>query len=184
VAAGLGGQIEGIGVLHQEFARAHHAEARADLVAELPLNMEEIERQILIGAHRGAKNLGDHLLIGRAIEHLAVMAVGDAQHFLAIGVIASRLAPQIGGLNGRHQTFDGPGAGLLLADDGVDLVQDPQPERQPGVDAGRLLPDHARPQHQPVRDDFRLFRGLAQNRQKIAGKAHVGSNWAIRERRA
>ncbi len=29
-------EVEGIGVLHQELARAHGAEARTDLVAELP----------------------------------------------------------------------------------------------------------------------------------------------------
>ena len=39
--------VEGVGVLHQEFAAAHDAEARTHLVAEFPLNVVEIERQAL-----------------------------------------------------------------------------------------------------------------------------------------
>ncbi len=37
-------QIEGIGIFHQELACAHHTEARPDFVAELPLDVIEIER--------------------------------------------------------------------------------------------------------------------------------------------
>jgi hypothetical protein len=40
------------------------------------------------------------------------------------------------------------GAVLLLAHDLLDLLQHPQAQRQPGIDAGRLLPDHAGAQHQ------------------------------------
>jgi hypothetical protein len=39
-------EVEGIGVLHQELARAHGAEARAHLVAELPLDVVEVQRQV------------------------------------------------------------------------------------------------------------------------------------------
>jgi hypothetical protein len=41
-----------------------------------------------------------------------------------------------------------PAAVLFLADDLLDLLQHPQAQRQPGIDAGGLLPDHARAQHQ------------------------------------
>ena len=84
-------EIEGIGVLHQEFARAHHAEARPHLVAELPLDVIEIERQILVGAHGGAEDLSDHFLVGRPVQHVAIVPVLDAQHFLAVIVVASRI---------------------------------------------------------------------------------------------
>src|SRR3984885_12863774 len=165
-------EVERIGVLHQELARAHHAEAGPDLVAELPLDMIEIERQILVGAHRGAEDLGDHLLVGGPVQHVAVVPVADAQHLLAVVVVASGFAPEISRLNGRHQDLDRAGAVLLLADDGADLVQDPDAERQPGVAARRLLPDHAGAQHQPMRDDFRLFRRLLQNGEEVTGKTH------------
>jgi hypothetical protein len=36
--------MEGVGIFHDEFAPAHHAEARADLVAELHLDLVEIGR--------------------------------------------------------------------------------------------------------------------------------------------
>ena len=48
-------EVERIGVLHQEFAPAHHAEARPHLVAELPLDVIEVERQVLVGAHMARK---------------------------------------------------------------------------------------------------------------------------------
>jgi hypothetical protein len=44
-------EVEGISVLHQEFARPHGAEARPHLVAELPLELIEIERQVPVGTH-------------------------------------------------------------------------------------------------------------------------------------
>ncbi len=100
------------------------------------------------------------------------MPVLDAQHFLAIGLVAAALAPQIGRLEGGHQQLDGAGAILLLADDGADFLQDAKAERQKGINPGRLLPDHAGAQHQPVRDDLGLFRDFTQNRQEVAGKAH------------
>ena len=175
-------EVERIGVLHQEFARAHHAEARPHLVAELPLDMIEIEWQILVGAHGGAEDLGDHLLVGRPVQHVAVVPVADAQHLLAVVVVASGFAPEISRLDGRHQDLDRPGAVLLLADDGADLVQHADAERQPGVRARRLLPDHASAQHQPMRDDLRLFRRLLENWQEITGKTH-GSRLNGRESR-
>ncbi len=37
-------EVERIGVFHQEFARAHYAETWTYFIAELPLNMIEVER--------------------------------------------------------------------------------------------------------------------------------------------
>ena len=172
-ARALGVEIERIGVLHQELARAHDAEARPHLVAELPLDVVEVERQILVRTHAGAEDLGDHLLVGRTVEHVALVAVADAQHLLAVVVVAAGFAPQLGRLQRRHQQLDRAGAILLLAHDGADLVQHAQAQRQPGVDAGALLADHAGAQHQPVRGDLGLLRRFLQHRQEIAGEAHV-----------
>ena len=164
--------VERVRILHEEFTAAHQAEARAHLVAEFPLDVIEIERQILVRLHVGAEDLGDHFLVGRPVEHVALVAVLDAQHLLAVGVVAPALAPQVGRLDRRHEKLDGAGAVLLLAHDLDDLLQDAEAERQEGIDAGRLLAHHAGAQHQPVRDDLRLFRGLTQDRQEIAGQAH------------
>ena len=167
-------QIEGIGILHQEFARAHCTEARTDLVTELQLDMIEVERQVLVGLHERAEDVRDHFLIGRAVEHRPLLAVLDAQHFLAIGVIAAAFLPEFGGLQRRHQELDGAGAVLLLADDGIHLVQNALTQRQPGIDALGLLLDHARTQHEAVRDDLGFLGVFLEDGQEEAGKAHIG----------
>src|SRR5437660_202222 len=164
--------IEGIGVLHQELAASHDAETRALLVAELPLDMIEIERQAFVGFHVGAENLGDHLLVGGPKQEFALVPIGDAQHFRAVGVVASAFAPEIGKLQRRHQQFQCAGAVLFLAHDLLDLLQDPEAQRQPSVDAGRLLPHHAGAQHQPMRHNLRLFRILLQDRQEKSRQSH------------
>ena len=168
----LDGEIEGIGVLHQELAAAHDAEARPDLVAEFPLDVIEDARQLLVGFHPVAEDRGDQLLIGRAVEHLALVAVADAQHLLAVDLVAAAFLPDLGRLDRGHQELERAGAVLFLAHDLLDLAQHPEPERQPRIDAGARLANHAGPQHQPVRDDFRFLRIVAQERQEIAAETH------------
>jgi hypothetical protein len=102
------------------------------------------------------------------------MAVADAQHLFAVIVIAAAFAPQIGGLNRRHQHFLRAGAVLLLAHDLLDPLQDVEAERQPRINAGRRLADHPGAQHQPMRDDLRFGRVFAQQRQKILRQTHGG----------
>ena len=166
-------EVEGIGVLHQELAAAHDAEPGAELVAELPLDVVEDFRQRPIAPDVVPEDVGDLLLVGRAVEHVAVVAVDDAQHLPPVAVIAPALAPEVGRLDRRHQHFLGAGAALLVAHDGLDLAQDPEAQRQPGIDAGAGLADHARAQHQPVRGDLRLGRVFPRGRDEIAGQAHA-----------
>ena len=49
--------VEGIGILHQELACAHHPEARADLVAELGLHLVEVHRQLLVAGQLAAREV-------------------------------------------------------------------------------------------------------------------------------
>ena len=163
----LDGQVEVVAVLHQELAAAHHPEAGADLVAELPLDVVEGQRQVLVGGDRRAEDVGDQLLVGRAVEHVALVAVLDAQHLGAVVVVAAALAPEIGRLQRRHQERDVAGALLLLVDDLLDAGEHLEAERQPGVDPGRGLADHAGAQHQPVAGDLRFGRGVAQDREEV-----------------
>ncbi len=156
--------VERIGILHQELAAAHQAEARPYLVPEFPLDVVEIERQVLVGAHIGAEDLGDHFLVGRTVQHVALVAVLDAQHLLAIVLVAPALAPQVGRLDCGHQQLDRAGAVLFLADDLLDLAEHPQPQRQEGIDAGCLLPHHSGAQHQAMGNDLGLLGRLAQDR--------------------
>ena len=169
---GLRADVEGIGILHQELAAAHDAEARAHLVAELPLDVIEVARQIAVGPHAVAEDLGDQLLVGRPVEHFPAVPILEAQHLRAVGFVALALMPEVGRLDGGHQHLDGARAVLLLAHDLLDFLEDAEAQRQPRIDAGAGLADHAGAQHQLVRDDLRLFRRLAQNGQEEAGEAH------------
>ena len=167
--------VEGIVVLHQELAAAHHTEARADLVPELPLDMIEVLRQVAVALHAIAEEHRDHLLVGRSVEHLAIVPVLDAQHLGPVGIVAAALAPQVGRLDGRHQHFLGARRILLLAHDALDVAQHAQAERQPGIDAGAGLANEAGAEHQPVRNDLRFRRSLLHRRQKVLAHAHAES---------
>ena len=174
-------EIERIGILHQEFTSTHQPEARAHLITEFPLDVIEVEREVLVRLDVGTEDFRDHLLIGRPIQHVSLVPVLDPQHLLAVGIVATTLAPEVGGLNCRHQNFNRAGAVLLLAHDLANFLQHANAERQEGIDARGLLPHHASAQHQPVRDDFGLFRRLTQNRQEITGQAHgILDPWQIR----
>ena len=166
------GEVEGIGILHQELAAPHHAESWPDLIAELPLDVIEDARQVLVGLHAVAEDRGDQLLVGGPVQHLALVAVGDAQHLLAVDLVTAALLPDLGGLDGGHQQFERAGAVLLLAHDLLDVAQYPKSKRQPGIDAGARLADQAGPEHQPMRDDLRFLGVVAQQRQEIAAEAH------------
>ena len=60
--------VEGVGVLHDELARAKHAGARPRLVALLYLEVVEDQRQVAIGAHQ-LRHVERHGLLVRHREH-------------------------------------------------------------------------------------------------------------------
>ena len=167
-------EVETVGVLHQELAPAHHPEARADLVAELPLDMVERARQLAVALDVPGEDRGDHLLVGRAVEHVAVVAILDPQHFGPVGVIAPRLAPQVGRLQRRHQQLERTGLVLLLAHDLLDLLEHAKTERQPGVNPGGGLADQPGAEHQLVADDLGVGRAVLGSGEESFGKAHRG----------
>ena len=130
--------VERIRVLHHEFARAHHAEARPDLVAELGLDLIEIDRQLLVAPDLLARDVGDHLLVtsgcttkSRSCRSLSRSSSGP--YLLP----AAGLLPQLGGLDHRHHELERARAVHFLAHDALDLAQRAQAERHPRVDARR-----------------------------------------------
>jgi hypothetical protein len=60
--------VERIGVLHDELAAAHQAEAWADFVTELGLDLVQVDRQLLVAAQLVAHQIGDHFFVGRAAQ--------------------------------------------------------------------------------------------------------------------
>ncbi len=147
------GQVEGVGVLHQELAAAHEAEARTDFVAEFGLDLIEVDRQLLVAVKLVACQVGDDLFVGRADTEFAIVAVLQTQQLRAVLLPAAGLLPELGWLNGRHQYFQGACLVHFLANDGLGLSQRTQPHRHPGVEAGRQLANHPGTQHQLVTDD-------------------------------
>ena len=120
-----------------------------------------------------AENIGDQFLIGWPIEHVTPVPVGDPQHFRAIVVITPALAPQIRRLQRRHQHRDMARAHLLFMNDVLQLAQNLETKRQPGINPRRRLLDHPRPQHQPMRGNLRLGRGFLENGQKVTAQTHI-----------
>ena len=157
----LGGG-EAVGVLHDELAAAHEAEARAHLVTELVLDLVERARELLVGAQLVLHEVGEGLLVRGAEGELAAVAVGDAHELGAVGVPAPGLVPELGGREDGHHHLLGADALHLVADDGLDLADRAPRERQVAVEAGGGLADHAGAQQQAVARELGLGRVLLQ----------------------
>ena len=165
-------QVEGVGVLHDEFAAAHQAETGPDFVAEFSLDLVEIEGQLPVGADLPADDVGDHFLVGRPHAELGLLAVLEPQQLLAVIVPAPGFLPQLGRHHRRHEQFDGARARHLFADDVLHLADGAQPEGQVAVDAGGDLADHAGPQHELVTDHLGIGGGFLEGGEQILGVAH------------
>ena len=71
--------VEGVAVLHDELAAAHQPEARADLVAELRLDLEQVDRQLLVALDDLADDVGDDLFVRGAEAEIGALAILEAQ---------------------------------------------------------------------------------------------------------
>ena len=156
--------VKRIRVLHDEFAAAHEAEARADLVAELDLDLIEVLRQLAVGADLTAHEVGHDFLVRRAEAELAVVAVAHAEELRPVALPAPALAPELARNDRRHQDLLGAGAVHLLADDRLHPPDGSQPEREQVINAARHLADHAGADHEAVARDLGVGRVLAQRR--------------------
>ena len=128
--------VEGIAILHQELAAPHHAETRSDLVAELGLDLVQVQGQLAIALDFLTDEIGDHLFMRRSDNKLALMAILEAQQLRTILLAATRFLPQFKGLHCRHQHFEGTGAIHFIAHDRFHLAQGAKPQRRPGIYPG------------------------------------------------
>ena len=146
--------VEAVGILHDEFAPAHQAEARAALVAELGLDLVEVLRQLLVAAQVLTGDVGDHFLAGGLDHEITLVPVRDAQQLGPHLLEAAALLPEFARLHHRHGAFHGAGAVHLLAHDRLHLADHPQAHGHVGVDAGPELLDHAGARHELVAHDL------------------------------
>ena len=94
---GLQRDVETVGVLHEEFAGAEHAEPRPLLVAKLRLHLVERQGHLPIARQAAGNQLGDDLLVRRAQghPHLAVLPLhGKLDEHLPERLQPARLLPQ------------------------------------------------------------------------------------------
>ena len=102
---------------------AHHAEARADLVAELGLDLVEVDRQLPVAADVLARDVGDHFLVRRAEQKsrsCRSLIFSSCGPNLSQRPVSSHSSA--GWTCGRVR-FERAGAVHLLADDLLDLAQ-------------------------------------------------------------
>ena len=103
--------MEGVGILHHKFPSPHHSEAGADLIAELGLNLIQVQGQLLVAAQLPAYEVRDDLFVGWAEAEGALVPVFHAQKLGAVVPPAAALFPQFRGLHRGHEHL--PGTALV-----------------------------------------------------------------------
>src|SRR3546814_14292802 len=93
--------MEGISILHQELARTHDPESWPDFIAELGLDLEEVERQLFVRTQLAARQIGNNFLVGRAVAVFGILAVSQFQQLPAAFLPAAVFVPHIP-YNGRE----------------------------------------------------------------------------------
>ena len=164
--------MEGVGVFHHEFSSPHHAKARADLIAELGLNLVKVQGQLLVTAQFPADEVRDDLFVGWANAEGALVPVLHAQKLGAVVPPAATLFPQLRGLHRRHQYLSGATVVHLIPNQRFDFSQYAKSRGQPGIDAGGDAANEAGAKHETVGDDFRVRGHLFERAQKQGGRFH------------
>ena len=106
--------VKAVGILHQKFTRPHDAEAGTDFIPEFDVYLVEGEGQLPVRGHLVFDQLGYDLFVGGAEAELAVVAVLEAQQFLAVNIPPSGLLPELRGLDKGEGDLQGalPGPSL------------------------------------------------------------------------
>ena len=110
--------------------------------------------------------------MGHRQDHLAIGAVLEPDELGADLEVPAALLPQVGRMDDRHLHLLAADPVDLLADDLLDPLRHPEPERQEAVDAGAQLADVAGPDEQPVRRHLGLGRVVAERGEEQLAQAH------------
>ena len=134
----LVGVVERVGVLHRELATAQEAGAGTRLVAVLVLDLVDRQRQVLVRRVQVLHEEREHLLVRRREQ--VVGALRSCRRKIPSPYDVQRPDASYGLTRQQRREVHLVRAGVrhLVADDALDLRLDPQPERQPREDAGRL----------------------------------------------
>ena len=165
-------RVEAVGVHHEKFLGAHQAEARADFITELGLDLVDGAGKLAVGIDLAGDEIGDDLFVRGAQRQQAFLTILQLEHARAHGGEAAGLFPQIGRLQRRHEDFERASAVHLLADDALHLLQGAQSQRQEGVQAAGKLADAGGPQHEFVAVDLRFLGIVAESCDEGTCPAH------------
>ena len=154
--------VKAISILHNEITAAHQAKARTAFVAELVLDLIEVERQLTVGAHIALYQCSNHLLVRRSQAIFMAMTILQTYHFGTIGIPASAFLPDFSRLHNRHHDFLCACMVHLLADDVFNLFNYTPCQRQIGVHTVGGFTHKAGTQKQLMAGNFGLTRHLTQ----------------------
>lgn len=122
------GGVKAVSVFHNEFPRPHQAKSRADFVAELRLDLVEVDRELAVGVDFAGGKRGDDFFVGGSEYPFSLGAVSRFEEDFAGGFIAAALLPDFRRLQGGHQNFDSAGAVHFFSHDGFDFLQNSKPQ--------------------------------------------------------
>ena len=165
-----------VGILHDELAAAHQAKARTELVAELILDVIQVDGQLLVRAQLVAHQGRDGLLVRGTQDKLTAMTVIKAHELLAIGIDTAGFTPQLGVDHNGHHELLGARSVHLVADNVLNLADRAPGERQVGIQTGGLLADHAGTEQQAVACELGVSRILFERRRVELRHIHCSSH--------
>ena len=121
--------VEGVGVLHHEFAPAQDAGPGAGLVPVLGLDLVDRQRQILVGGVEVLHQQGEHLLMGGTEQHVIALTILEPEEVVAVLDPAIRALVWFARQQRGEMHLLEPGGVHLLAHHALDIAKDPVAKR-------------------------------------------------------
>jgi len=115
--------VEGIGVLHDELSAAEEACSWAGFVAELGLDLVEVEGELFVAGEAGFHEVGDDFFVGWAQGGGSAVAVGELEEEVAVVLVAFGVFVEFHWHEGGHEHFGCTGGVEFFADDGGDFLE-------------------------------------------------------------
>ena len=146
--------VEAVAVFHAELAPAQQAGPRPGLVSELPLDLIDDQRQILVAAVQVLDQQGEQLFMRRSQHHVGAAPVFQAEHVVAVVGPTARDLVRLARQERREVHLLEPFAIHLFANDSFHVAEHDPTQRQPGESARGSPTDVAAADEQPMAGDL------------------------------